>query len=312
MYFYFYQIEELLKIIDGNQKVCGSDFGPEFLSNEDQNILLKNGVDYKKWVSKSADSVFTYFNFGMLADSLKAAERSNFSYKQIEEFIRKGKYLPVPQKHLGAINSLQNQSFEDSIGIGNKIFCDKNKILPDNSIGAQILFLRTEIINGIAEHKTTKQIASDVAHITGDWGRDFAQIIEYHIKWATEEAELLEIKKRNPNKDVLVYKWVSKNGCSSDCIKIFLTDGLGSEPRSFKLSDVETFVDKEQIETFKIKCPIKPLHNWCSCSIFEKPPGYLWNSEKQSFSTPDPDFLIKTAKERPLIRVWINGKERYL
>ena len=98
MYLYFYQIEELLQIIHNNQKVAFDSYEESFVTAQDKAILLRYGVDYKKLCVKGADPLYKPFNFGMLAEALQKTDQYGYSYEQLKEFVRKGKYIPQSER----------------------------------------------------------------------------------------------------------------------------------------------------------------------------------------------------------------------
>jgi len=292
MYLYFYQIEELLSIIDGNQLIVGTDFGIEFVTNDDIFVLRKFGIDFRRLLDNSAKSVFNAFNFGMLADSLKVAEELNFSFDQLKDFIKNGKYIPVPNRDKFINESLSNQPFKEMLNY------------PEYDL------IRMEIIDGSRDKKSPQQIASNIGHKTGIWNLE--DIIYYYQQIAWDEAWVKEVKKRNDGRECYVYRWASKTGCCEFCIRLYLTDGVGSQPIIFKLSELEKNGSNELRSLSEWKPTLFPTHKYCSFHLFEYTNGYLWNKETQSFSIPDPEYKRQIALKRKLIRVIINGKEHYL
>ena len=72
------QANELLNIINRNQAmVIGREFGIEFLTDYDKQLLQDYGIDLTELYSESGDTIFTSFHFGMLADSLEALSKIN-------------------------------------------------------------------------------------------------------------------------------------------------------------------------------------------------------------------------------------------
>jgi hypothetical protein len=280
------EVEELLKIIGRNHVVVGG----SSLAVDDRKTLLKYGIDFSQVSSLIAENISTPFNLGMLAKSLRVAETNNYSYKQLIEYVKKGRYIPPSSRET--------------------LLLERVKELKLGFMGSEEGIIRQEIIEDLNDGKTTKQIASDLGHKTGYWG--FEDILNRLKATVFEEARVLDIKERNPTVDPHVFKWVSKNGCCSHCTRLYLTKGVTSEPKIFRLSELERNGSNEGKSEWDWKPTIYPTHDWCSCSIYQLPNGYLWNPDKQSFSTPDPEYKKKVAASRSLIRVWINGVEKWL
>jgi hypothetical protein len=292
MYLYFDQIEELLTIIDRNQSVVGDEFSADFVTEDDRNILLKHGVDFKRLWVRQGKTVFNPFGFAMLAESLRAAEKSNFTYQQLTEFIRKGKYIPPTAKERYISEFITTLPFKELDGY------------------KEGELIKLEIIEGIKEKLTHRQIASNIGHKTGVWNLD--GLVSYYQQVCWERATAAEIKKRNLGKDPDVYRWVHKSGCCEHCVRLYLTNGKGSEPIRYKLCELEANGSNEGRKPSEWLPTIFPTHKNCSCSLFEYSEGYLWNPATQRFDVIDPEYKRQTALKRPLIRVWIGGKEHYL
>lgn len=230
----------------------------------------------------------------MLADSFKAVEDFNFTYEDIERYIKRGGYIPVSNKDKEQIKSIENQCLSE--------------LLP---FGKDFELIRSEIIEGAKNKKTPTQIASNIGHKTGIW--DLGGIISHYMDIASAEARVTDIRKRNPNKDPLVYKSSpGKRACHDECNKMYLQSGIGSEPILFKLSILEANGSNEIRSRYDWKPVVMPTHKWCYFDLHEFSPGFLWNKETQSFSTVDSEYRMKTYPNRPLIRIVVAGKESWV
>jgi hypothetical protein len=170
--------------------------------------------------------------------------------------------------------------------------------------------MKQEIIEGFREHLTPNMIASNIGYKTGHWGLD--ELINYYQDLVWNEARVTEIRKRNAGRDPIVYKLVSRRGCCEHCIRLYLTNGAGSQPILFKISELEKAGSNENKLASEWRATLSLTHKNCSCMLYEYSDAYLWNEDQQSFSTPDPDYKRKTELKRKLIRVLINGEEHFL
>lgn len=175
------QIHELSSIIQQNQAlVINEVYGIDSLIESDKIIFERYGVNLDQLYCESKNTIFTSLHFGLISDSLKDLEFFNkLTYKDLYEYISKGRYIPLTQKEIAVINHIRTQSLASLHSINNVIFQDVNQILPDTSRATQEAFLREEVERGYLDSKTIKQIASDIAHKTGDWSRDFDEIVQY-------------------------------------------------------------------------------------------------------------------------------------
>jgi hypothetical protein len=292
MILYFFQIEELLEVIDKNQSVIGTDYKADFLKEEDHKILKKYGINVLQLYSKEKNSIFNYLNFWFLAEALRLSEGSLQTYDNLKTLIKKGAYLPTSSKEKAVIESISNQRFKELINY------------------SEFELIKSIIIEGTKSKMLPQQISSDIGHKTGHW--ELINLVAYYQDIAWEEATVSEMKKKNLTIDPLVYKWVTKIGCCERCISLYLTDGLNSKPLLFKLSELEQNGSNESRIISQWKPTIYPTHIGCSCRIEELPVGYIWSQNEQAFSIPDPNYKIQTALKRKLIKVLINGKEHWL
>jgi hypothetical protein len=292
------QTQELLKIIDLNHsKFIGRELGPKFLSDSDKEILEKNGVDWKGLYSQGSDSITTSFHLGMLADSLKENLHTT-SYSQLKEYVEGGKYIPLTQRELSIIDVVKSQTLKDIRTLQGKIFNDVNQVVVSNTHEGQIDFLKEKIQEGLRKKKSTSQITSDIAHLTGDWNRNFHRIVEYNLQTSYELGKA-EYFKSVYGDEVLVYKTVFEKACSH-CIKAYLTSGVGSEPRVFKLSTLYsngTNIGRKVAEWLPV---VGPMHPYCRCSLHVVTPGYKWNPSTKDFDVPS-----KPKRVRPLIDITV-------
>lgn len=208
------QIHELSNIIETNQAVIiGREFGPDFLTEFDKTLLERAGVDLEQLYSESADTIFTSFHFGLISDSLRELGYiDSTSYKDLYEYISRGEYIPLTHQEIASINSVKTQSLASLRSIGNKIFQDINQILPDTSRSTQEGFIRKEIEDGVKYKKTTREVANEIAHKTGDWSRDFDRIVQYTSQTAYEAGKAAAMT-RQYGDDIYVYKQVYEKAC---------------------------------------------------------------------------------------------------
>lgn len=255
------QIEELLNIIDKNQIVAiGTNLGPDFLSEGDRDLLKEVGVDFE--YLPELDPVFSQFNYGLLAEALGQTAFESLTYDQLKEYIRMGRYIPLTYIEEVAINTIKRQAFNDLKTLGGRIFKDVNQILINNTLSEQKQFLRDEISSGIADKKSVTEIAHTIAEKTGDWSRDFERIVAYNSHLAFESGKAAMIQKNNEGKDPTVYKQPFDQACDH-CIRLFLTNGVGSQPRLFKLSELIANGTNIGVKTKDWKATVSPIHPYC-------------------------------------------------
>jgi hypothetical protein len=306
------QIYELLTIIQKNQaSFVATSFGQDFLNDYDKTILDKYAIDWTKSYDISKDIVFSSFSFGMLAQAILNQEKiKGIDYKDLKEYISSGKYIPLTQIEKSTINSIKNQSLKDIKTLNSKIFNDVNQSLIDSSLEAQQNFLRKEIIDSsVIKKLTVSQIANEIGHKTGDWSRNFDRIVQYISQTAYEQGKASLIKKYSTDDSIIkVYKKVYQGACKH-CIRLYLTNGLGSKPIIFILSELEANGNNIGRKTEDYKPTLGPLHPHCRCSLQHIRDGEEWNQEKQIFELPE-KYVSKVVRKKVLVKV--GSKEFYV
>lgn len=299
------QIEELITIISRNQLVAiSTNLGPDFLSASDQELLMNSGVDYE--YSPLNDTIFSQFNYGLLAEALGQTAFNNLSYEALKEYIRLGQYIPLTFSEQNAINTIKRQTLNDLKTLNGNIFKDVNQILINNTLAEQQEFMKQEMASGIEFKKTVSEIAHTIAEKTGDWSRDFERIVAYNSHQAIEEGKAAMIQRNAGDEDPIVYKTVFEGACQH-CIDLYLTNGPGSQPRLFKLSELRANGTNIGRKTKEWKSTIGPIHPFCRCALHFYQEHSVWNIEQKKFLNNLPYKPL-----RKLIRVWINGKEEYV
>lgn len=305
------KVHELIAIIERNQLiVIGNELGAEFLTIADKELLAKHGIvgmfdgeyvlptDY-------GSSIDLSFHFGMLAEAIGAIEANKLNYHSLRQYVRAGNYIPVTEKHKAILNSIKTQTFSSLKAINGRIFNDVNNIIDDQTIKGQQAFLARELREGIDKGQTVRAIANEISHKTGDWNREFDRIIESASQTAFEEGKAAEIERKyeGTGKDPLVYKRVFESACKH-CIRAYLTNGIGSQPKIFKLSELRANGNNIGRKVDEWLPVVGILHPWCRCQLFEVPEGFIWNNDTQSFSSPDPDWKpINTGRKKIKVKI---------
>jgi hypothetical protein len=306
------QTQELLKIIDKNQlAILGAELGADFLTDTDKQLLLSFGINPTTLYQPHLSSIDTSFHYGMLADAIGVLQARAFTYTDIRNYVKEGNYIPLNERQKAVLNSIKTQTFSSLRTMGGNIFADINNILIDKTKAGQQAFLAQELRTGLDKKQTVSEIAHAIATKTGDWGRNFDRILETAAQTAFEYGKAADIERKNPGKDAPVYKQPQQGACQH-CIRLYLTNGMGSEPIIFKLSQLISNGSNIGRKVSEWKAVVGTVHPHCRCPMYDVPEGMLWNKETQSFSTPDPEYKIQTQAKRPLIKVTIAGQEKWL
>lgn len=303
------QINDLLEIIESNQLLTISrELGTEFLTAQDKNLLQRSGVDIESLYHISKDTLQLNFQLGMLSESLYAAKTSKLTFEQLKEYIGHGDYIPLTARETATIGAIRNQTFTDLKKLGGVIFQDVNQILADQSLKGQAQFIREELEAGHLDKATVTEIAHGIAEKTGDWSRDFERIVAYNSHLVFEEGKAAMIQRNSGEEDPTVYKTVFDGACDH-CVRLYLTNGIGSQPRLFKLSQLRKNGNNIGVKVKKWKATLGPIHPFCRCLVNYLKPGWVWDKKKKDFVPPKTEVV--KPKRKP-IRVWIGGTETWI
>lgn len=303
------QVQELLNIIDKNQTVfVGQSMGEEFLTLEDKQLLERYNIDWKTIYSPYYDTVFNSFHFGLLAYSIADIESQKLTYIALKKYIKSGKYIPLTQYEKAVLDSVKNQSLKDIKTLKGRIFSDVNQVLLNNTPIEQQNLLKNEIAEGIENKMRIKQIANEISHKTGDWSRDFDRITQFISQTAFEEGKAAAIQRKTGNSNPLVYKQVYQGACKH-CIRLYLTNGLGSKPKIFKLNELRDNGNNIGRKSDDWKPVVGPIHPFCRCKLTEHRNGEKWDKEKKQFMLTIPE---KPRVERKKVKVIVGDKEYFV
>jgi len=302
------EIQELVNIINAQHILfVGQNLGEDVLSDVDKSVLRSYGME----IEDVQDFTELAFKFGLLSQSLAMPTVKRMTYPEIRKFVKEGKYLPLTTQEKDTVRILKQKTYSHIKGLGSKIGQELQSQISEQSILQRAKtekIIKKELSQGVEDRKSVSQIVSSIGHKTGDWQRDFGRIVETELQNAFEEGRSAQIKRDNPGIDPEVYKDVFQGACHS-CIKAYLTNGLGSKPRVFKLSQLEangTNIGKKQAEWLPT---LQVLHPWCRCLLSEVPEDRDWDEETKSFSKLKPVAERKKKIERKRVRVEIGGKE---
>ena len=166
--------------------------------------------------------------------------------------------------------------------------------------------------NAIKERKGVQEVVSQIGKMQGNWDRDFGRIADFVLHTAFDEGRSLNIGKTR-GAQALVYKDVYAGACKH-CIKAYLTGGIMSEPKIFKLDQLQangTNVGRKVDEYLPV---IGPLHPWCRCTLMRTPSEFtledhnkgIWIWNGQDF-VRDLQKYQRKVKRSSKVKVTVNN-----
>jgi hypothetical protein len=308
------EINRLLEIVDYHSSfVVGEVLGREALSDYDRFILNKYGIDPDKISEGRETSYYEMFMWGRLSSLLSDKQNKDLSYNDYEKYIKRGQYIPLTKVEQGQFDLAKQRTYGHLKGLGEKIKRDVGGIAVYQDLKKREEYekiIHDEIERGVLERKTISGIISEIGHKTEDWYRDWGRIVETEFNNIFQEGRAEDILTRK-GADVKVFKDVYPKACRH-CIKAYLTDGLDSQPKLFKISELmANGVDNVGRHVEDWKPVIGSMHPWCRCTLRELPLGYVWNEETKSFEMGKGEGY-KSKYHRPKVKMTIGDKEMWV
>jgi hypothetical protein len=158
--------------------------------------------------------------------------------------------------------------------------------------------VKDEIERGVLERKSLGSIVSELGHRTENWAHDWGRIVDTEMNNIFQQGRA-EVFEKEDGPDVLVYKQVYPGACRH-CISKYLTNGIGSKPKVFKLSDLIANGTNIGRKVINWLATITGLHPFCRCHLNKVPKGYVWDEEKEMFNIPK-DFKRKIDRKSKII-----------
>lgn len=280
------QIQELVQILENQHLVfLANTVGTGVLSQTDIDTLARFGVDVSQLPKYGV--VDDAFRFGMLADALGSEKAKKMSYDDFKNTLKRGGFLPLTQAEQISLDHVKQRMYSDVTGLGAKIKKEGSNIIIENSKKQRLQYeniLKETIASGVEQEKTAREIASDLGHATQDWAKDFDRIADFvlHEAFDTGKAQSILRKAEEAGEEAFGYKEVYEGACEH-CISLYLTDGIGSKPKIFRISTLISNGTNIGRTTKEWKPVIGSTHPWCRCELHHLPPNHEWSEEKKMF-----------------------------
>lgn len=291
------QIQELVSIISDYHVLTIAEFvGINYLSVEELEVLVSFGLNID---SLPQPNVNDAFGFGQLSYALQFANENSIlqkmSYPQFKRYIKSAGGIPLNEKEMTALSFMQKQAHSDIKGLGNRIIQNVQQSANNSEQEAYIAIesdakLRAKY-ESIINEETQKTIllresagylASSLKGITGDYSRDFNRISDYVMHSAYQYGRLSEAQKLGGERDDLRYYKQVYGGACKHCIKAYLTDGLGSEPKLFTYEEI--LKNGSNIGRKEYLPVVGATHPFCRCELQTvRTSLYNWSDIKNDF-----------------------------
>ena len=296
MLFTLDQIQQITGIIDFHSSyLIFQVLGKESLSPFDKITLEQNGIDIASLVDKFPPYWQSYI-FGRLTAQLNNYQAGKIEYNDFLKYIQRGQYIPLSNTEKQSYEIARQKSYGHIKGLGDKIKSQVNDIITEEVYRTREDYekiIGDEIKRGVADRKSIQSIVSEIGHRTGEWNRDWGRIVETEMQDIFNRGRAEQIK-NDKGSDVLVYKEVYPKACRH-CIRLYLTNGVGSQPKLFSLQELEANGTNIGLKVNDWKPTISPCHPHCRCDLNYLPKDYVWDEEKKRFDVPK-NYTPKVAR----------------
>jgi hypothetical protein len=287
MLFTIQQIQEITGIIDFHSSyLIFQVLGKDSLSEFDKYTLEQSGIDVGKLVEKFPPYWQGYM-FGRLTGQLNNYQSGQIDYSDFLKYIKTGQYFPLTRREKEEYEIAKQKSYGHIKGLGDRIKNNVNDIITEESIKRRQEYekvIKDEIQRGVVERKSIQSVISEIGHKTGEWNRDWGRIVDTEMQSIFNKGRSEQIRK-DKGDDALVYKETYPGACRW-CIKLHLTNGIGSQPRLFTIPQLESNGDNIGKKVNDWKPTVYVVHPFCRCHLTYLPKGYVWDEEKKSFDVP--------------------------
>ena len=306
------EIQKILFNVDFmTAKMVAEVLGKDFLSEQDLAALKRRGVDLAKLIPKFPTHLQSYV-FGKVSAALRPSIISQMTYSELEKFLATMGLFAPNTREMAFYNVAANKTYTHIKGLGERI---KNSIR--TAITSEELaylqaqeeakvneILKKELLDGTYEKRTVQKIASNISHQLNDWNRDWARIVE------TESQDIFNLGRAQyfmeEEASPLVYFDVYPGACRH-CIRLYLTNGIGSRPKVFKLSTLIANGSNYGVKSKDWLPTIHPVHPFCRCTLNHLPKSYVWDEDKGRFAPPK-DYEPKVERKGK-VKITIGDKK---
>lgn len=277
------KIKELMGVVDFYHTLfIGTNVGKDTLTKQDIKLLKSRGID----VSKLPDETIAEYSykFGILSEALGDKRSKDMSFDELKRFISSKNYIPLTKAEQETLEYVKHQMYSDIKGLGNRISKDFSQTAIEVDRKRRFQYEKTikdETTKAIEQRKSVRELSSELGHKTGDWARDFDRIADYTMHNAYQHGIASQLIKQYGDECNVFFSVY--NGACEHCQRIYLTNGIGSEPKIFKLKDVIANGSNIGRKVVDWLPSISPLHPWCRCTLHVVPENGVWDKDKKQF-----------------------------
>lgn len=251
----------------------------DVLSNEDKLVLQKFGIDWQT-LRQDFTPYEQAFYFGRLAGVLGPLQSQQVDYINLMRYLRQGQFIPLSPSEKRTLIYLQNKTYTYIKDLGYKVGTFITESMKDQAFARRQYY--EEVINdslkrAVIERDTAASVAREIGQKTGDWTRDLSRIAETEMQNAFEIAKAETLLEETDFDAKVFYKQVYPGACRH-CIRLYLTNGVGSEPKLFSYNELlanGTNIGRKANDWLPV---LGTVHPFCRCDLRKKhSPRDVWD-----------------------------------
>jgi hypothetical protein len=277
------QIEEILQIIDFNTSyMIAFHAGTDTLLDSDKLLLESYGIKLDEFPEFA--QVAQSFYFGRLTGQLSKLQSKQIEYSDFKTYLSRGQFIPLSKREKETLDYVQNTTYDNIKNLGDTQKKVINGIIMNEDAKRQVI--KEEIDKGAADKRSVQNIASEIRQKTGDFDKNWTRLVETTMNDAFQQGRSKAmVGKDETEEDVNVYKEVFENACRH-CIRLYLTNGIGSKPRVFKLSNLIANGNNYGKKVKDWVATLGSIHPHCRCLLRKVAKGKIWDEEIGDFVYP--------------------------
>lgn len=286
------QILKLQQIIrDSATALAISTVGYEVPASEVQRLVDEGYLD----PDQTDNIIYDSFAFGQLLDQIENAQTMRLP--DFEKYLAKNPVkMTVVEKH--SYDVAKHRAGNLCVGLGNR-FAEKagqQIVAKDEQLAEKVRdIIKDETAVKIEKRKTRKQLKTELANLTKDYGRDWDRIAHTEAHLA-QQTGFFNATVEKHGDGVLLAKVPEPNACP-DCKKLYLdADGQPLiKPSTWWLKQGETNIGRKRADWRPV---LGVMHPWCRCRLVRVPNGWAFDENGDMV----PESMLKKSvspKTRP-------------
>jgi len=301
------EIDNIVNLIEYHYSMMiFSSLGGESLSEVDKKLLQSYGVDINDF-KVDYPPYLQMFLLGRLTAVLGDKNSLKLNKKDFDQYLKRGQFVPLSSREREEYEISRQITYNHLKGLGGKVSGAVKDVLLEEQKKS---IISEEISEGIKNRKSVDSIVSDLGHKTGEWDRDWKRIVVTEMQNIFSRGRAAEMEKKY-GLEVEVYKNVFEGACRH-CIRLYLTNGIGSEPRVFKLRELIANGSNVGRKVDDWLPTIDATHPYCRCLLMHKFLGQIWDKTKGFFKYISDAISPGKVKRLSKIKVTVGDKEFYV